>query len=99
MTHYAKLGEYIAYKRQFDDAKARRRDILSLLENRAGAARATTEVKINMDEFSALIQDAVSAEKEMLAALDIANKAAPLCGEPEISLNPHLYSVSLPVNA
>jgi len=94
MTNYAKLGEYIAYKRQFEDAATRRRDILAMLENRALAARMSAETRVNADELIALIKDAVSAENEMRAALDIANKAAPLCGESEILLNPHHHSVT-----
>ncbi|KAF1366264.1 hypothetical protein [Yokenella regensburgei] len=94
MTNYTKLGEYIAYQRQFEDASTRRRDMLAMLENRALAARMSAETRINADELIALVKDAVSAENEMRAALDIANKAAPLCGEPEIQLNPHHHSVT-----
>ncbi len=37
-------------------------------------------------ELTALLQEAVSAEEEMRAAADVANQAAPLCGEQRIDL-------------
>jgi len=37
-------------------------------------------------ELTALLQEAVSAEEEMHAAVDVANQAAPLRGEQRIDL-------------
>jgi hypothetical protein len=86
MTNYAKLGEYTAYKKQAQDAADRRRISLAILERKAGDLKDVITGAIDTDEFTAVLQDAAKAEKEMRAAVDMANQAAPLCGESEIDL-------------
>ncbi|MGK0600095.1 hypothetical protein [Yokenella regensburgei] len=86
MTNYAKLGEYIACKKQAKDAADRRRLSLAMLERKAGDLKNLCAVAIDVQELTALQQDAVRAEEEMRAALEAANQAAPLCGEQKIDL-------------
>lgn len=91
MTNYAKLGEYTAYKKQAQDAADRRRLSLAMLERKASDLKDLTSVATGAGELTTLLQDAVKAEKEMCAAVDVANQAAPLCGEQEINLRRLMY--------
>ena len=86
MTNYAKLGEYTAFKKQAQDAAERRRTCLAMLERKAEKLKRFQSDSIDRDELTQLIDDAVKAEKEMRAAMDVANQAALLCGEDELDL-------------
>lgn len=86
MTNYAKLGEYTAYKKQAQDAADRRRLSLAMLARKTDDLKDTITVAIDASDLTVLLQDAVRAEEEMRAAVDVANQTAPLCGEQRIDL-------------
>jgi len=80
MTKYAKLREYTAYKKQAQDAADRRRLSLAILSSKTDDLKDTISVAIDVPELTTLLQDAVRAEEEMRASVEVANQAAPLCG-------------------
>lgn len=86
MINYAKLGEYTAFKRQAQDAAGRRHLALAMLVRKATEFRDANSTAIEPEELTDLLQEAVKAEKEMRAAMDVANQAAPLCDEHELDL-------------
>ncbi|EBL9222987.1 hypothetical protein DNS57_14405 [Salmonella enterica] len=84
MTNYAKLGEYIALKRQAEDAAAKRNQILRDVIGEIYRLIGCNEDPLDFTLVRRELERAVSADKEMRAAVKQANDAAPLCGEPEI---------------
>jgi hypothetical protein len=86
MTNYAKLGEYTAYKKQAQDAATCRYALLNNLANELMRLKDEPESAITETTLSAKMLDIVKADKEMRAALDVANQAAALCGESELTL-------------
>ncbi|EHA5581966.1 hypothetical protein JL092_000175 [Salmonella enterica] len=84
MTNYAKLGEYIALKRQAEDAAIKRSQILNDVIRELHRLSECCEEPLALTLVRRELENAVSADKEMRAAVKQANEAAPLCGEPEI---------------
>ncbi|EFS4423051.1 hypothetical protein HXR37_001410 [Salmonella enterica] len=84
MKNYAKLGEYIALKRQAEDATERRNQILHDVIGEIHRLSGRYEQPLDLTRVIRELESAVSADKEMRAAVKQANDAAPLCGEPEI---------------
>lgn len=84
MKNYAKLGEYLALKRQAEDAAERRNQILHDVIGEIRHLSGCYEEPLDLTLVRRELESAVSADKEMRAAVKQANEAAPLCGEPEI---------------
>ncbi|EDK0981788.1 hypothetical protein GFZ13_21455 [Salmonella enterica] len=84
MTNYAKLGEYLALKRQAEDAAIKRSQILNDVIRELHRLSECCEDSLDLTLVRRELENAVSADKEMRAAVKQANDAAPLCGEPEI---------------
>lgn len=84
MTNYAKLGEYLALKRQAEDAAVKRSQILNDVIRELHRLSECCEELLDLTLVRRELERAVSADKEMRAAVKQANEAAPLCGEPEI---------------
>ncbi|ECL4900655.1 hypothetical protein FTP60_17760 [Salmonella enterica] len=84
MTNYAKLGEYLALKRQAEDASAKRSQILHDAIGEIHRLSGRHDEPLDFTLVCRELERAVSADKEMRAAVKQANEAAPLCGEPEI---------------
>ncbi|EEP6114077.1 hypothetical protein HBC34_001452 [Salmonella enterica] len=84
MTNYAKLGEYLALKRQAEDAAAKRSQILHDVIGEIHRLSGRHDEPLDFTLVRRELERAVSADKEMRAAVKQANDAAPLCGEPEI---------------
>ncbi|EHQ1784532.1 hypothetical protein JY197_004500 [Salmonella enterica subsp. enterica serovar Oranienburg] len=84
MTNYAKLGEYIALKKQAEDAATKRSRILNEVIRELHRLSECYEEPLDLTLVRRELESAVSADKEMRAAVKQANDAAPLCGEPEI---------------
>ncbi|ECW2671815.1 hypothetical protein F3X92_15980 [Salmonella enterica] len=84
MTNYAKLGEYIALKRQAEDAAIKRSQILHDVIGEIHRLSGRHDEPLDFTLVCRELERAVSADKEMRAAVKQANDAAPLCGEPEI---------------
>lgn len=84
MTNYAKLGEYLALKRQAEDAATKRSRILNEVIRELHRLSECYEEPLDLTLVRRELESAVSADKEMRAAVKQANEAAPLCGEPEI---------------
>ncbi|ENO4107354.1 hypothetical protein ACFERN_003898 [Salmonella enterica] len=84
MTNYAKLGEYLALKRQAEDADAKRSQILHDAIGEIHRLSGRHDEPLDFTLVYRELERAVSADKEMRAAVKQANEAAPLCGEPEI---------------
>lgn len=84
MTNYAKLGEYMALKKQAEDAATKRNKILNDVIRELHRLSESYEQPLDLTLVRQELDSAVSADKEMRAAVKQANDAAPLCGEPEI---------------
>ncbi|EKA7629051.1 hypothetical protein OL389_000837 [Salmonella enterica] len=84
MKNYAKLGEYLALKRQAEDAAERRNQILHDVIREIRHLSKRYEKPLDFTRVCQEIENAASADKEMRAAVKQANEAAPLCGQPEI---------------
>ncbi|WBQ81058.1 hypothetical protein PEE20_15980 [Salmonella enterica subsp. enterica serovar Bispebjerg] len=84
MTNYAKLGEYLALKRQAEDATTKRSRLLNEVIRELHRLSECYEEPLDLTLVRRELESAVSADKEMRAAVKQANEAAPLCGEPEI---------------
>ncbi|HAD5967765.1 TPA_asm: hypothetical protein G1Q02_13075 [Salmonella enterica subsp. enterica serovar Typhimurium] len=84
MTNYAKLGEYLALKRQAEDAATKRSRILNDVIRELHRLSECYDEPLDLTLVRRELESAVSADKEMRAAVKQANDAAPLCGEPEI---------------
>lgn len=84
MTNYAKLGEYIALKKQAEDAATKRSRILNDVIRELHRLSECYDEPLDLTLVRRELESAVSADKEMRAAVKQANDAAPLCGEPEI---------------
>ncbi|EDI8720401.1 hypothetical protein GEM17_18335 [Salmonella enterica] len=84
MTNYARLGEYIALKKQAEDAATKRSRILNEVIRELHRLSECYEDPLDLTLVRRELESAVSADKEMRAAVKQANDAAPLCGEPEI---------------
>ncbi|EBF8755929.1 hypothetical protein E4T28_09495 [Salmonella enterica] len=84
MTNYAKLGEYIALKRQAEDAAIKRSQILNDVIGEIHRLSGRHDEPLDFTLVRRELERAVSADKEMRAAVKQANEVAPLCGEPEI---------------
>lgn len=84
MTNYAKLGEYIALKKQAEDAATKRSRILNDVIRELHRLSECYDEPLDLTLVRRELESAVSADKEMRAAVKQANDATPLCGEPEI---------------
>lgn len=84
MTNYAKPGEYIALKRQAEDAAIKRSQIRNDVIRELHRLSECCEEPLDLTLVRRELENAVSADKEMRTAVKQANDAAPLCGEPEI---------------
>lgn len=87
MTNYAALGELTAYSRQAKDAAGRR---FALLNNLSVELRRLSEdpvMDVDTDKIQREFSEIGKADAEMRAALDRANQAAALCGEPLLTLS------------
>ncbi|EAR2938346.1 hypothetical protein IQ454_004700 [Salmonella enterica] len=87
MTNYAKLGEYTALKQQAMDAAGKRFAILHNLAAELHRLREQYETPIDLSHVNRELACAEEADNEMRAAVKQANEAAPLCGQPKITLN------------
>jgi DNA-binding transcriptional regulator PaaX len=82
--NYQALGEYTAFKQQARDAADRR---FALLHNLAAAVQALARkpgTAIEGERLAEILREAEAADRELRAALERANAAAPLCGEREL---------------
>lgn len=84
--NYQALGEHTAYTAQAKDAANTR---FATLHNLGGAlmqAAKNPHKPLNAAQLQEQLDQAVAAEREMLAAAQRANQAAALCGQPEFDL-------------
>lgn len=84
--NYAALGEYHAYKKQANDAATRRFIALSNLAGQARKLAGEPGQALDAVALRGAVDEAVAAEREMLAAIERANQAADLCGEQPVAL-------------
>lgn len=87
MTNYAKLGEYTALKKQAEDAACKRYSLLHNLSGELYRLREQYETPVDFSYVNRELLRVAEVDKEMRAAVKQANEAAPLCGQPEISLH------------
>ena len=80
--NYQALGEHTAYTAQAKNAADKR---FALLHNLGGdmiQAAKNPQKPFDMDQIRQQLDVAASADREMKAAIERANQAAALCGEP-----------------
>lgn len=83
--NYAALGEYHAHKTQANDAANRRFALLHNLGSQLLRAAGQTVKATDMGAIKEQLAEIAAAEREFHAAIERANQAAPLCGEPDLS--------------
>ncbi|WP_141109684.1 hypothetical protein [Escherichia albertii] len=82
MTNYMALGEYTAYSEQARDAAGRRFAYMKNLASQLNRMAEQPDMVVQEDALSRDIADIIASEKEMRAAMEKANAAAPLCNKP-----------------
>lgn len=81
MTNYSKYGEFVACKKQAQDAAAVRRAYLTVLADKADSLKINPSLPVNAKELYELMNRIKRADDEMRAAIEAANQAAALCSE------------------
>lgn len=82
MTSYTAHGEYTACSAQARDAAGRRFAYMKTLANELNKMAEQPDMVVQEDALSRVIADIIASEKEMRAAMEKANAAAPLCNKP-----------------
>lgn len=87
MTNYAALGEYTAYAEQTKNAAGRRYAYMNNLANELRKLAEKPEENANLSRLNESMSDIIAADREMRAALERTNQAAPLCNKPTVTLS------------
>lgn len=85
MTNYTALGEYTAFSEQARDAAWHRFAYTKTLANELNKMAEQPDMVVQEDALSRVIADIIASEKEMRAAMEKANAAAPLCNKPALT--------------
>jgi len=83
-TNYQALGEHTAYTAQAKDAALRRMALLNNLSVLLHRLSERPGEPLSLQTISEQLDQAAAAEREMNAALDRANQAAALFGQPDL---------------